>query len=69
MTLQLVQLTSKEMATIGDIHKKPGMHRSLVDYHTPEGTVFGWTYDQLGWAFDVGGFAKALLRTHAYSPL
>ena len=56
---QLVQLTSEEMQTIDSIHKKPRMHRSLVEYHAPEGTVFGWTYEQLGWPFEVGGFVKA----------
>ena len=53
-----MQLTPEEMQTIDSLHKKPRMHRSLVGYHT-EGTVFGWTYEQLGWPFEVGGFVKA----------
>ena len=44
------------MAKINGVHKKPGMHRSLLQYHTPEGTVFGWKYEQLGWPLKVGGF-------------
>ena len=37
------------MGIVGSVHKKSGMHRSLVGYHAPDGTVFGWTYKQLGW--------------------
>ena len=47
--MQLFELTPEEMEVVGSIHKKPGMHRSLVGYHQPDGTVGGWTYEQLGW--------------------
>ena len=44
------------MELIDGIHKKPGMHRSLLDYHPSEGdNVFGWTYEQLGWPMKAGG--------------
>lgn len=54
-TLQLIKLTPEEMTVIDSIHKKPGMHRSLLGYHPPNGVVFGWTYEQLGWPFTIGG--------------
>ncbi len=47
------------MQTINDIHKKPGMHRSLLAYHASDGTFFDWTYEQLGWPMSVGGFVTA----------
>lgn len=54
---QLVTLSPEEMETIDNFHTKPGMHRSLVtSMHSPEGTVVGWTYEQLGWNMTVGGF-------------
>lgn len=43
------------MTIIDNIHKKPGMHRSLLKYHKDDGTVFGWTYEWLGWNFTKGG--------------
>ncbi|KAI0339203.1 Aldo/keto reductase [Trametopsis cervina] len=56
--ITLIQLTEQEIQTINDIHKKPGMHRSLVRYHREGGGVFGWTYEQLGWNFSEGGIWK-----------
>ena len=56
---QLIDLAPEEIKVIDGIHKKPGMHRSLLDYHTPAGTVFGWTYEQLGWPFTVGGYVAS----------
>lgn len=48
------------MEIIGSVHKKPGMHRSLLpQYHQPDGTVLGWTYEQLGWQMTTGGFVTA----------
>lgn len=55
--IQLIQLTPEEMDTINAIHKKPGMHRQLLN--SPDGkpgTVFGWTYEQLGWPWGPDGF-------------
>ena len=47
---QLVHLSPEEMKVVGDIHKKPGMHRSLLGaIGGVAGEAFGWTYDQLGW--------------------
>ncbi|KAI0339204.1 Aldo/keto reductase [Trametopsis cervina] len=56
--ITLIQLTEQEIQSINDIHKKPGMHRSLVRYHREGGKVFGWTYEQLGWNFSEGGIWK-----------
>lgn len=56
--LQLVKLAPQEMQAIDGLHRKPGAHRSLLGYHTPEGTVLGWTYEQLGWPMTAGGFVK-----------
>ncbi|PSS31102.1 hypothetical protein PHLCEN_2v2358 [Hermanssonia centrifuga] len=57
--ITLIKLTPEEMQTINDIHKKPGMHRSLLAYHASDGTFFDWTYEQLGWPMSVGGFVTA----------
>lgn len=35
------------------------MHRSLLNYHNENGTVFGWTYEQMGWELGLGGKVKA----------
>lgn len=56
---KLPKLDDADMETIDGLHKKPGMHRSLLQYHQPDGTVFGWTYEQLGWELDIGGKFKA----------
>ncbi|KAI0696587.1 Aldo/keto reductase [Cytidiella melzeri] len=56
--ITLVRLTSDEMDTIDALHKKPGMHKSLMKYHTSDGMALGWTYEQLGWPLRVGGLVK-----------
>lgn len=56
--LQLVKLDSKDVKTLNEFHKKPDMHRSLLDYHK-NGLVWGWTYEQLGWNMDNEGYVKA----------
>ena len=45
------------MSAIDAIHKKPGMHRSLLKYHTNSNdrSILGWTYEQLGWNMKQGG--------------
>ena len=54
-----MKLSKEEMETIDNLHKKPGMHRSLLEYHNEvPGQVFGWTYEQLGWAMSAGGVVK-----------
>lgn len=47
------------MDELNKIHKQPGMHKSLVPYyHSDDETVFGWTYEQMGWNFTKGGIWK-----------
>ena len=60
-THQLVDLTEDDMQCLNGIHKKPGMHRSLLRYHTnrEDGTVFGWTYDDMGWNMVRGGIVAS----------
>ncbi|KAL1710694.1 NADP-dependent oxidoreductase domain-containing protein [Schizophyllum commune] len=53
--LQLVKLSDEEMQAIDAIHKVPGMHKSLLKYHSEDGKVMGWTYEQLGWPMKIGG--------------
>ncbi|PSS06486.1 hypothetical protein PHLCEN_2v3715 [Hermanssonia centrifuga] len=49
--ITLIQLTSEEMDAINNIHKKPGMHRSLLtEYFAADHTIFGWSLEQLGWS-------------------
>ncbi|KAJ7598602.1 Aldo/keto reductase [Mycena floridula] len=54
--ISLVTLTDEEMSIIDKLHEKPGMHRSACGFHAADGTVFGWTYEQLGWNMTTGGF-------------
>ncbi|KAH7106631.1 aldo/keto reductase [Auriculariales sp. MPI-PUGE-AT-0066] len=56
--LTLLKLDPADVAQIDAFHKRDGMHRSLVAYHSstePYG-VFGWSYEQLGWPMRKGGF-------------
>ncbi|KAF8891734.1 NADP-dependent oxidoreductase domain-containing protein [Infundibulicybe gibba] len=53
--LALVKLPEQDVQALNQIHLQPGMHRSLLKYHTPEGTVLGWTYEWLGWNMTTGG--------------
>jgi len=41
--------------SIDRIHKEPGMHKSLFPYHSSEGTLTGWSYEDLGWDMTLGG--------------
>lgn len=56
--LTLLRLSQEDIDRIERVHQKPGAHRSLLGYHKPDGTVFMWTYEQLGWPMTVGGFVK-----------
>ncbi|CDO68839.1 hypothetical protein BN946_scf184805.g48 [Trametes cinnabarina] len=57
--ITFVKLTPEEMRTIDGIHKKPGMHLSLLTpYHTSDGIWLGWTYEQLGWPMTAGGILR-----------
>lgn len=50
-----MKLSSDEMMIIDCLHQQPGQHKSLLGYHKDDGTVFGWTYEQLGWNMSKGG--------------
>ena len=52
---QLVKLADEDMKAINSVHKQSGLHRSLTAIHEDDGTVFGWTYEQLGWNMAKGG--------------
>ncbi|EPQ53934.1 aado/keto reductase [Gloeophyllum trabeum ATCC 11539] len=48
--ITLVKLSDEDMNAINNLHKKPGMHKSLLAYHNIDpGNVFGWTYADMGW--------------------
>jgi glycerol 2-dehydrogenase (NADP+) len=48
------------MTEIDGFHKKPGMHRTLCHTNKIIGeTLFGWTFQQLGWGWEEGGFVKS----------
>jgi glycerol 2-dehydrogenase (NADP+) len=51
---QLVRLSDEDMKTLDELHRQPGLHRSVLAYHT-DGKVFGWTHEELGWNFDDNG--------------
>ncbi|KAF8653325.1 hypothetical protein AX16_004025 [Volvariella volvacea WC 439] len=51
----LPELSEEDMKELSGIHHQPGQNRSLLGFHTPEGKVFGWTYEQLGWNMTTGG--------------
>ncbi|EIN03934.1 Aldo/keto reductase [Punctularia strigosozonata HHB-11173 SS5] len=53
--LRLIKLSVDDMSALNNIHKSPGMHKSLLAYHRPDGTVLGWTYEELGWNLKPGG--------------
>ena len=48
------------MQVLDRLHLKPGMHRSVCGFHSPDlgGSCFGWTYEQLGWPFSSGGVVR-----------
>lgn len=54
MPKQLLQLDDDDMKAIDGIYRKEGKYRSLLNYHNDDGTVFGWTYEQLGWELAKG---------------
>ncbi|KAI0319706.1 Aldo/keto reductase [Amylostereum chailletii] len=59
--ITLVTLDEEDMKTLNELHKKPGMHRSLF-FTKDTDKVAGWTYDQLGWNRVAGGFVPGSLR-------
>ncbi|KAK7057506.1 Aldo-keto reductase [Favolaschia claudopus] len=53
--ISLVKLSVEDMQEISAFHVLPGMHRSLVEFHADDGSVYGWTYEWLGWNMSKGG--------------
>ncbi|ESK94052.1 aado keto reductase [Moniliophthora roreri MCA 2997] len=55
--IQLLSLSTSDMEILNNLYRKPGMHRSICGFHSPElgGSCFGWTYDMLGWDMNIGG--------------
>ncbi|KAJ7350394.1 aldo/keto reductase [Mycena albidolilacea] len=49
--ITLVPLSKDDMEIIDGLHQMPNMHKSLLVFDDKPGTVFGWTYDQLGWSY------------------
>ncbi|KAJ7287279.1 NADP-dependent oxidoreductase domain-containing protein [Mycena rebaudengoi] len=56
--ITLLHLTQEDMRAIGDLHLQPGMHRSLLGFHADDGSVFGWSYEWLGWDMEKGGVVQ-----------
>ncbi|KAJ6593577.1 Aldo/keto reductase [Mycena capillaripes] len=53
--ITLLKLSDEDMKEIGTLHLKPGMHKSLVEFHADDGSVYGWKYEWLGWNMTKGG--------------
>ncbi|KAK7057505.1 aldo/keto reductase [Favolaschia claudopus] len=54
--ITLVTLPKEEMKLVDALHEMPNMHKSLLMFDNKgDGTVFGWSYAQLGWDLVVGG--------------
>ncbi|KAF7362165.1 Aldo-keto reductase [Mycena venus] len=53
--ITLMKLSEEDMHEIGRLHSQPGMHRSLVEFHADDGSVYGWRYEWLGWNMTKGG--------------
>jgi glycerol 2-dehydrogenase (NADP+) len=59
--IKVLTLDEADVTLINDMHKKPGMHRQLLEYPIYDpgaGTVLGWTYEQMGWNFTNDGHWK-----------
>jgi glycerol 2-dehydrogenase (NADP+) len=55
--ITIAKLGEEDMAVVDAIHKEPMSHRSLVmHYLGSSGTLFGWTYEQLGWEMNKDGY-------------
>jgi glycerol 2-dehydrogenase (NADP+) len=53
---QIIPLSKLDRALIDELHTMPDMHKSLLVFDNKgDGTVFGWSYEQLGWKLVVGG--------------
>jgi len=55
--LTILKLSDEDMKVLDQVHREPGMHRTLCHNHPSRtgGVVFGWTYEQLGWDLTKGG--------------
>jgi len=54
--ITIVPLSKLDRALIDELHTMPDMHKSLLVFDNKgDGTVFGWSYEQLGWKLVVGG--------------
>ncbi|KZP11457.1 aado/keto reductase [Athelia psychrophila] len=53
--ITLPTLSAGDISQINSMHTHPGMHKSLLEYHNDDGTVFGWSYEWLGWNLTKGG--------------
>ncbi|KAJ7496995.1 aldo/keto reductase [Mycena latifolia] len=53
--ITLVELSQEDMQDIDALHRSPGMHKSLVEFHADDGSVYGWKYSWLGWNMTKGG--------------
>jgi len=57
--ITLVKLDSEDIKVVNEFHKKPGMHKSLLSIYHSNGSVWGWTYEQLGWNMHGDGLVKS----------
>ncbi|CAK5281644.1 unnamed protein product [Mycena citricolor] len=53
--IKLLKLSDEDFEAVGRLHTAPGLHKSLVTYDKKEDSVFGWTFEQLGWNLQAGG--------------
>ncbi|KZP11453.1 aado/keto reductase [Athelia psychrophila] len=53
--INLPALSAEDMTEINNLRTHPDMHRSLLQYHSEDETVFGWKYEYLGWNMTKGG--------------
>ena len=56
---KVVALEDADVKAIDELHKQPGLHRSLLPLLHSGNGVFGWTYEQLGWPFESNGIVRA----------
>ncbi|KZV83737.1 Aldo/keto reductase [Exidia glandulosa HHB12029] len=56
----IIELDAEDTAFVDNYHKGPGLHRSLLTYHSTGEFVgvVGYTYEQLGWDMVEGGFVR-----------
>lgn len=54
-----MKLDNEDNEVLNEFHKKPGMHKSLLTVYHSNGSIFGWTYEQLGWNMHGNGIVKS----------